>query len=236
MTHPRPRSRRPLDVNVRNTRAEDADGIIALCREVYPESPPWTHEQLASHLRVFPQGQVVAVDYAGRLLGMAASLVILWKDYRPAASWRDFTDGGFFTNHDPKGRTLYGAEVMVHPDAQGRGVGRALYEARRRICIRQGLLRIRAAARLRGYHRHAGRMRVEDYVLHVRRGELFDPTVSFQIRNGFEVLDIVPGYLKNDPESLGFAVIIEWINPLQAKREAHQGSIRQAGVPFPRPV
>ena len=44
---------------------------------------------------------------------------------------------------------LYGAEVMVHPARQGTGVGKCLYEARRALTIRLGLLRIRAGARLR---------------------------------------------------------------------------------------
>ena len=79
---------------------------------------------------------------------MAASLIVLWDDYDMTSSWRDFTEHGTFRNHDPKGRTLYGAEVMVHPDEQGRGIGKKLYAARRELVRRMGLLRIRAGARL----------------------------------------------------------------------------------------
>ena len=137
---------------IRRTRVEDFDGIIALTRRVYPTSPPWTVVQLASHLAVFPEGQFVAtID--GVVVGMAASLIILWDDYDVGTNWRDFTDHGMFTNHDPeRGRTLYAAEVMVDPQRQGYGIGGRLYEARRGLVVGLGLRRIRAGARLRGYH------------------------------------------------------------------------------------
>ncbi|HEX9636855.1 MAG TPA: GNAT family N-acetyltransferase, partial [Acidobacteriota bacterium] len=140
------------------------------------------------------------------------------------ASWLDFTNYGMFTNHDPEnGRTLYGAEVMVDPAAQRRGVGSKLYQARRALVQRLGLRRIRAAARLRGYHRHAKRLSAEEYVRKIVRGELRDPTLSFQIKHGFEVIAVVEGYLRHDPESLGYAAVIEWLNPEVAKPEDSAG-------------
>lgn len=202
---------------MRNTEARDFDEIIALTARVYPGHPPWRVDQLSSHLRIFPEGQFVA-ERAGRVVGTAASLIVRWDDYEPAASWRDFTDGGMFTNHDPvHGKTLYGAEVMVDPSIRRSGVGSALYRARRELAIRLGLLRIRAAARLRGYHRYAQRMSAEEYVERVVSGRLKDPTLSFQLREGFRVLQVVPGYLKHDPESLGYAALIEWLTPTPAE-------------------
>lgn len=203
----------PASVRVRNTRESDFDDVIRLTRKVYPSSAPWTEEQLASHLEVFPDGQFVAVE-GPRVVGMAASLIVLWDDYDFDADWHDFTNSGYFTNHDPEnGRTLYGAEVMVDPDLQGCGIGSRLYGARRELVERLGLLRIRAGARLRGYHRFAADVTPAAYVARVERGELSDPTLSFQLKHGFRVLAVVSGYLRNDPESLGYAAVIEWLNP-----------------------
>ncbi len=201
-------------IGVRQTRSEDFRDIVRICREVYREAAAWSEAQLSSHLTVFPEGQLVAVqEPAGEVVGMAASLIVSWDDYDPLDTWRDFTDHGMFTNHDPEnGRTLYGAEIMVRPAWQSRGVGSRLYTARRRLVERLGLRRIRAGARLRGYGRFADRMDVRDYVKRVVRGELRDPTLSFQLRKGFHVLGVVPGYLAHDPESLGYAALIEWIN------------------------
>lgn len=202
------------EVLVRNTEPRDFEGIAELCRVTYPETPPWTAEQLGSHLRLFPEGQFVALLGADeRVVGMCASLVVTWESYAMLADWETFTAGGLFTNHDPRGRTLYGAEVMVDPSVQHHGVGDRLYEARRELTERLRLLRIRAGARLRGYHAYAATRGPAEYVLDVVHGELHDPTLSFQLREGFHVIALVPHYLSDDPESQGYAVVIEWLNP-----------------------
>jgi GNAT superfamily N-acetyltransferase len=193
--------------------------VIALTRQVYPATPPWTHAQLASHLSVFPEGQLVAVA-GDRVVGMAASLIVYWDDYDFGTSWRDFTGSGTFSNHDPKrGRTLYAAEVMVAPDLQGRGVGGRLYAARRDLVTRLELRRIRSGARLRGYHRFADQMTADEYVAAIVAGKVRDATLSFQLRHGFTVLGVVDHYLRHDPESLGHAAVIEWLNPQQPQPE-----------------
>jgi GNAT superfamily N-acetyltransferase len=211
----------PPDVIVRQMTPTDFDAITRLTMRVYPGTPPWNSNQLASHRAMFPEGQLVAEDSAtGQVVGMASSLIILWDDYEDEMSWRDFTAGGMFTNHDPvNGRTLYGAEIMVDPDLQGRGIGKKLYEARRELAMRLGLLRIRAGARLRGYSAAADRLTPEAYVRKVVASEMSDATLTFQLRQGFHVIGVVSGYLKYDPESRGYAAIIEWLNPEVAKPE-----------------
>lgn len=192
-----------------------------MCSAVYASTLPWSREQLLSHQRVFPEGQFAAEQIStGRVLGMSASLIVDWDDYDFDSSWREFTDSGWFTNHDPEhGHTLYGAEVMVHPDSQGLGIGKALYQARRDLVQRLGLRRIRAGSRLRGYGRYADQMSPVQYVQKVLSGELGDPTLSFQLKQGFRVLAVVSKYLRDDPESRGYAALIEWLNPDLASPE-----------------
>lgn len=217
-------TKRKSKIIVRNTAPRDFPEIVELTRVIYPGSSPWAEKQLASHLKVFPEGQFVAVEEeTGEVVGMAASLVILWDDYEIRANWREFTDEGMFTNHDPNGRTLYGADVMVAPDRQGRGIGKLLYAARRELVERLGLLRIRAGARLRNYHLYAQWMSAEEYVRKIVKGDIGDPTLSFQLHWGFHVLAVVPNYLNYDPESLGYAAVIEWINEKAARPEDYAG-------------
>lgn len=201
-------------LTIRPTAVSDIPGIIRLCEAVYPGAPAWVPAQLESHLAEFAQGQCVCTDAAGQIVGMSASLIVLWDDYTFDTSWRDFTAAGTFSNHDSaRGHTLYGAEVMVDPAWQGRGVGTLLYQERRKLVRDLGLWRIRAGARLRNYHEHAPSLSPRTYVDRVIRGEIRDATLSFQLRRGFRVLDVIGGYLRHDPQSLGYAAVIEWLNP-----------------------
>lgn len=222
---------------VRPTQERDFPGIVAMTREVYPWSRPWSEAQLASHRAVFHEGQLVAVlAEEEKVVAMAASLIVTWDDYEIDLDWRDFTEHGTFANHDPSGGTLYGAEVMVRPGMQRRGIGRKLYAARRELVERLGLRRIRAGARLRGYHRWVDELSPEEYVRRVLEGEIDDPTLSFQLREGFEVLAVVRGYLAHDPESLGYAALIEWLNPAVATAEDHARRAQRAGRLPERPA
>lgn len=204
-----------VDILVRHTRRQDFPQIMELCRTCYPDDSPWKEEQLGSHLEVFPEGQFVAVDRtSGRVVGMAASLIVRWDDYDMDTNWRDFTDNGYFRNHDPEdGRTLYGAEIMVHPSLRRQGIASRIYQARKELVMHLGLLRIRAGGRLRGYHRYAAQMTAEEYANAVVQGTLSDPTLSFQLKQGFQMLGVVKHYLGSDSESLGYAAVIEWLNP-----------------------
>src|SRR5262245_37246044 len=202
-------------IHVRNTEPRDFAQIGELCQCVYPNEQPWLPEQLASHLRVFPEGQFVALEREkDRVVGMSAGFLVCWERYDDFDSWEDFTADGMFTNHDPvHGRTMYGAEVIVDPTLQGHGIGGKLDAARRLLIERLGLPRIRGGARLRSYHRYARGMSAAEYVVEVVHGEIDDQTLSFQLHEGFHVLAVVPHYLSEDPETLGYAALIEWLNP-----------------------
>ena len=209
------------EVLVRNTAPQDFAGISDLCRRIYPDTPPWNAEQLSSHLHFFPEGQFVAVHGEQQaVVGMSASLIVDWEDYATLDSWEQFTADGMFTNHDPgRGRTLYGAEIIVDPGLQHHGIGNKLYDARRALTESHKLLRIRAGSRLRGYGQCCAQLAPEEYVAEVVEGRAYDPTLSFQLQQGFHVLAVVPHYLSDDPESLGYAAVIEWVNPTLIRSE-----------------
>jgi hypothetical protein len=62
-------------------------------------------------------------------------------------------------------------------------------------------------------------MSAEEYTIRVVQGEFRDPTLTFQLHRGFQVLAVVSNYLRHDPESLGYAAVIEWLNPEVARPE-----------------
>ena len=198
-------------IRIRATRPEDLPGLIALQTRVYPDIPPWNLDKLKAQLDVFPQGQIVAEDENG-LVGCASSLIVLWNDWSESHNWEEITAGGSFSNHNPQGMTLYGAEVFVDPTRHGAGIGHLLYEGRRNLCRAMNLKRIIACGRLPGYHLCADEMTPELYVQNVVWGDLTDPVLSFQIKEGFSYCRIMDGYIPEDTESLGNAALIVWLN------------------------
>ncbi len=199
---------------VRQTRPEDIPALLRISRSIYGEDGSWKAPELHLHQEVFPEGQMVAVGTrSGRILGMVVSLVIAGERWPPGAPWREVTDRGRLGTHDPGGDTLYGAGVAVRRDTRGLGVGTALYEAREALLHRMGLRRIRAGARISGYRKVADHLSPEAYVEAVVRGERTDPTLSFQLARGFQVVSVVADYLRTDLASLGYAAIVEWHPP-----------------------
>ncbi|TVP55321.1 MAG: GNAT family N-acetyltransferase [Gemmatimonadales bacterium] len=199
------------EVEVRPARSRDLLDLVELSREIWGTLEGWKAPELIHHQELFPEGQLVAAEPDGeRVLGMAVSLILHSDVWPLTASWDELTGHGRLDTHTPGGDLLYAAGVAVHPDAQGRGIGSQLYRARERLVKTWGLRAIRAGARIPGYHRVASEVTPEAYVESVVRGERTDPTLSFQLAMGFEVLGVARNYLEIDLESMGAAAIVEW--------------------------
>jgi hypothetical protein len=69
-----------------------------------------------------------------------------------------------------------------------------------------------AGGRLYNYHRYADVMSAQEYAEKVVKGELSDPVLSFQLKNGFKFIKVLSDYLY-DKSSLNYASFIEWLNP-----------------------
>jgi predicted amidohydrolase/ribosomal protein S18 acetylase RimI-like enzyme len=207
-----PRSAEASRIVVRQMTAADIPAVVELQERVFPEMLRWTQEELELHLSVFPEGQLVAVDESGKIVGSASSLIIDWDDYAESAKWSAITGAGSFRTHNPLGKTLYGADMCVDPAARRRGVGSIFYDARKKLVRERGLKRLLTGGRIPGYGDVAQEMTPQEYVAEVVRGKRKDPTLSFQLSNGLIVLDVVPEYLE-DVDSRCYATLLEWLNP-----------------------
>ncbi|MGF1450391.1 MAG: GNAT family N-acetyltransferase [Opitutales bacterium] len=223
------------EATLRPARTDDAPHLVWLNRLCFPapdeENIVWREGHLLNHQQLFPDGQIVA-EVDGEVVGAVATLIVdMGLDPLRPHTYAGITDGGFFHNHDPSGDTLYGADVYVHPDWQGRGVGRALYEARRRLCLRLNLRRIIAGGRLANYKDHAARMTADEYVQQVEAGQLRDKVLSFQFSEGFRPRAVLRNYVR-DAEALNHACLIEWINPEHQAVARRELKVRVACVQY----
>ncbi len=196
---------------VRPLQMDDYDAMVEMQQKSFPGMKPWSREHIESQIRIFPQGQL-CVEIDGQLAATSSSLILT---YDPDMAWFDWTkvaDNGYIRNHNPKGDTLYGIEIMVHPDFRGMKLSRRLYDARKEICRQRNLHRIIIGGRIPGYQKHSQEMTAREYVESVTEGALFDPVLTAQLANGFALQGLIPNYFPTDEASCGYATFLEWRN------------------------
>ena len=225
---------------VRPLRPDDYDALVQLQTHGFPGMTPWTREQFVGHVEQFPEGQI-GVEVEGRLVGSSSSLIVDVDEFGGGHSWAEVSGRGSIDTHDPEGDTLYGIEVVVDPAYRGMRIGRRLYDARKELCRRLNLRRMMIGGRLPGYHRVADTMTVQQYVEKVLDREVVEPVLTFQLANGFAIRRIVDGYLPSDDESLGYGVLMEWVNlhhhPNPNERTRSTFPVRVCAVQYPmRPI
>jgi len=223
-------------VRLRRLQASDYPAIVELQLVCFPLMKPWTSEQFKSQLTLFPEGQL-AIEYEGRLVASAASLILDFDLYSDWHDWAKLSDKGMIRNHDPKGDTLYGIEIMVHPDFRGMRLARRLYDARKQLCRDRNLMRMVIGGRIPSFKKYAKRLSAEEYVERVQRKQLVDPVLTTQLSNGFKLLRLIPDYLPSDEDSSGVATHMEWTNlayvPDQKRHLTSVQRVRVAAVQYP---
>jgi len=164
-----------------------------------------------THCRVCPEGNFVALDGA-RVVGLGSGFFTDFDFDHVQHTFIEMVAHNYYTNHDPNGAYYYGADISVHPDYRGRGIGRKLYEARKAVVQQYNKKGIVAGAMIPGFADYKATLSAAEYVAKVVAGELFDSTLSFQLRNGFIVKRLLENYL-DDPAHDNWAVLILWNNP-----------------------
>jgi ribosomal protein S18 acetylase RimI-like enzyme len=202
-------------VQIRTMKFVDIPKIVELQKISFPlmalEGVVWKPEHLEAHLKVFPKGQFCA-EYKGNIVGSCSSLIINLEPEYKEHTWLEACGDSFYKNHNPKGDTLYGSDVSTHPDYRRLGIATKLYDIRKQLAIKLNLRRIIAGGRIFNYCQYEKKMSPLEYVQKVKRKEIKEPVLSFQLRNGFKFIKILPNYLK-DSRSLNYATFIEWKNP-----------------------
>jgi GNAT superfamily N-acetyltransferase len=190
------------------------DALAALQRVCYPTlgaQELMRVEHYASQHAVFPEGQIVVLD-GDRVIGQGSGFFVDFDFDHPDHTFIEICDGFYFRNHNPDGAYYYGADISVHPDYRGRGIGKLIYKARKDLVRRFSRRGIVAGGVLPGFVHYKHQMSVHDYVAQVLAGELFDPTLTFQLKEGFEVRGLLANYLE-DSASDNWATLIVWENP-----------------------
>jgi GNAT superfamily N-acetyltransferase len=197
-----------------NIRPEWADTLEELELMCFPTTDPedlYDADSLRDFCAVFPEGGFVALD-EGRPVAMGLGIRVHFDFDHYQHSIGDVVGHHGHEGHRADGEWYYGTTITVHPDYRRRGIGQHLYDLRKGVVRRLNMRGIVAGGVIPGYADHKHEMSAEDYVARVQAGELYDPTLSFQIENGFEARGAIADYIRD--EAVGsWASLIVWENP-----------------------
>ena len=200
---------------IRNARISDVPAISELSALVYEGSGMRGYPEgaIRGQINNFPDGQfVILVD--DKVVGYCATFRISEKIGLKPHTWAEITGNGYASRHDPEGDWLYGMEVIVNPENRGYRLGQRLYNERKKLCQSLGLKGIVFAGRLPTLSNRIKKYKdVDNYIDAVKNKKARDPVLSFQLQNGFEVINVLPNYLANDHQSMGYGVHLVWRNP-----------------------
>ncbi|MDG1715872.1 bifunctional GNAT family N-acetyltransferase/carbon-nitrogen hydrolase family protein [Lacinutrix sp.] len=185
----------------------------------------WKRDHIAHLTTIFPKGQVV-IKIDGKLAGCALSLVVDYDKIEDNHTYADIIEGDKFKNHDSEGDVLYGIDVFIKPEYRGLRLGRRLYDYRKEICEELNLKGIVFGGRMPNYHKHKNELTPKEYIEKVKRKEIHDPVLNFQISNDFHPLRVIKGYLEGDTASNEYAVLMEWDNIYYTKKSKKASSVK----------
>jgi predicted amidohydrolase/GNAT superfamily N-acetyltransferase len=171
----------------------------------------WKEHQLQALVDKFPQGQIV-IKVDGEIAGCAFSIIVNYDEFANHHTYKEITDNYTFNTHSDKGDILYGIDVFIKPKFRGLRLGRRLYDYRKELCEKLNLKGIAFGGRIPNYHKYKDELSPKEYIEKVKRKEINDPVLNFQISNDFHPSKILKGYLEGDKESGEFAVLLEWDN------------------------
>lgn len=188
-----------------------AEQLETLQRIVFPnlaEEELLHANQYAAHVKLFPEGQFVALD-GDKVIGATSSIRYHFDiNKNEHHSFFEIMGGGWFTTHEPGGEWLYGMDVSVHPNYRGQGIARALYRARQHTSRKLGLKGQMTVGMLNGYSNVKEKVTIEEYFEMVKSRQVFDPTVSVQEKIGFSIISLMKDYLNDETCGNAGAVIV----------------------------
>jgi len=201
--------------HVVNSQPDMAEQLEQIQRASFPnlaQDSLITAAHYQAHIARFPEGQLAVLNDAGEVVACSTDFRTSVDFTHYEHRYLDAVDHNWLTHHEPNGNWLYGADIGVLPAYRRRGLARMLYKARQELIRRLQLRGHVAGGMLVGFGAYKDRMSIESYVEQVKTGELFDPTVSVQLKMGFTIHGIIDNYV-DDPSCDNKAAFIVWHNP-----------------------
>jgi predicted amidohydrolase/GNAT superfamily N-acetyltransferase len=186
----------------------------------------WKEDQIKVLIDNFQEGQVV-IKINGQIAGCALSIIVDYDTFDENHTYKDITGNYTFSTHNSDGSVLYGIDVFIKPEFRGLRLGRRLYDYRKELCERLNLRGVAFGGRIPNYHKFSDELTPKQYIDKVRRKEIHDPVLNFQISNDFHPTRILKNYLEGDTSSGEYAVLLEWDNIYFEKKSKKAATIKK---------
>jgi|TARA_B110000902_G_scaffold117140_1_gene137401 predicted amidohydrolase len=183
----------------------------------------WKENQIKSLIDKFPEGQVV-IKINGELAGCALSIILDYDSFDDQHTYKEITGAFTFDTHNKDGDILYGIDIFIKSEYRGLRLGRRLYDYRKELTENLNLRGIAFGGRIPNYHKYAASLSPKEYIEKVKRKEIHDPVLNFQVSNDFHPSKILKNYLEGDEDSGEFAVLLEWDNIYYEKKSKKAAS------------
>jgi GNAT superfamily N-acetyltransferase len=200
----------PGGLVVRHMQPEQAPQLEELQKIVFPTlayDELIRAEHYLRHLEVFPEGQFVITD-GDQVIGMTTTMRTHFDFLNYHHTFKETIGGGWLTNHNPVGQWLYGLDMGILPAYRGRGLARILYRARHDIAKALGLKGQLTVGMMSGFGAVSHEMSGEEYYRQLIQGIRKDPTLTPQMKIGFEPIALMPDHL-TDPVCGNYGVLIK---------------------------
>ncbi|MBP6231111.1 MAG: GNAT family N-acetyltransferase [Paludibacteraceae bacterium] len=209
---------------------EDYEEIKNSMIESYPNMPEayWKEHHIKTLVDKFPEGQV-GIKIDNELAGCAFSIIVDYAKFDEKHTYKEITGQYSFNTHTAKGDRLYGIDVFIRPKFRGLRLARRLYDYRKELCEKLNLKGIVFGGRIPNYHQYSSSISPKEYIDKVRKKEIHDPVLDFQMSNDFHPTRILRGYLEGDKDSKEYAVLLEWDNVYYEKK-SHLASTQKTIV------
>ena len=186
----------------------------------------WKEEQIKTLIHKFPEGQAV-IKVNNQIAGCALSIIVDYDKFEYNHTYEQITGNYTFSTHTNDGDIIYGIDVFIKPEFRGLRLGRRLYDYRKDLCERLNLKGLAFGGRIPNFHKYADTLSPKEYIDKVRRKEIHDPVLNFQISNDFHPARILTNYLEGDASSHEYAVLLEWDNIYYEKKNKLATTIKK---------
>jgi predicted amidohydrolase/GNAT superfamily N-acetyltransferase len=201
------------NIEIRYLKLSDYNALKKATLETYSnmQDAYWQENHLKTLITKFPEGQVV-LTVNGEIAGCALSIIVDNDRVASNHTYKEITENYSFKSHNPNGEILYGIEIFITPTYRGLRLGRRLYDYRKELCEKLNLRGIAFGGRIPNYHLYSKELNPKAYIEKVKRKEIDDPVLNFQLSNDFYPSKILRKYLVGDEASNEFAVLMKWDN------------------------